>query len=373
MTDNRAMVLEAFGEPVALHRREIPAPKAGAAIARVAYGGICGTDVHLQQGRLPIPTPVVLGHEAVGTIERLGEGLTVDAAGLPLREGDRVTWASNIPCGRCPACLLEGERTMCANRRIYGINQRFDEWPNLSGGWSDRIYLQPNTTIVRLSDEVTFEQVIALGCAGPTVIHGLLHRARVRVGDTVVVQGAGPVGLAAALFARLAGADKIILVGGPTKRLSVIEELGIADVIVDIDAVPATADRAELVLQETVRAAGADVVVECTGVPAAVAEGIDLCRPSGEYVILGQYTDHGPTPLNPHLITRKQLRLIGSWAFAERHYVEYARSVPRLAELCDLARLLSVYGLESANDALADVASGRALKAVLSPQLAQGS
>jgi hypothetical protein len=99
---------------------------------------------------------------------------------------------------------------MCANRRIYGINQRFDEWPSLSGGWSDRIYLQPNTTIVLLPDDVSFEQVIALGCAGPTVIHGLLHRARVQVGDTVIVQGAGTVRLAAALFARLAGAAKVI-------------------------------------------------------------------------------------------------------------------------------------------------------------------
>lgn len=370
MMDNRAVVLESFGEPVALHRREMPDPEAGAAIARIVYGGICGTDVHLQQGRLPIPTPVVLGHEAVGTIERLGEGLAVDASGLPLEEGDRVTWASNIPCGRCPACVLEGERTMCANRRIYGINQRFDQWPYLSGGWGDRIYLQPNTTIVRLPDEVTFEQVIALGCAGPTVIHGLLHRARVRVGDTVIVQGAGPVGLAAVLYARLAGAGKIILVGGPTQRLRLIEELAIADVIVDIEAVPSVQGRAELILQETTRGAGGNVVVECTGVPAAVAEGIDLCRPTGDYVILGQYTDHGPTPINPHLITRKQLRVIGSWAFAERHYVEYTRSVPRLAELCDLTRLLSVYGLGSANDALADVASGEAIKAVLSPQMA---
>jgi threonine dehydrogenase-like Zn-dependent dehydrogenase len=370
MTDNRAVVLEAFGQPVTLHHGEMPAPEAGAAVARIAYGGICGTDVHLQQGRLPIPTPVVLGHEAVGAIERLGDGLATDASGLPLREGDRVTWASNIPCGRCPACLLEGERTMCANRRIYGINQRFDEWPSLSGGWGDRIYLQPNTTIVRLPDEVSFEQVIALGCAGPTVIHGLLHRARVQVGDTVIVQGAGPVGLAASLFARLAGAAKVILVGGPTTRLALIQELGIADVLVDIERIPTASERADLVLQETTRGVGADVVVECTGVPAAVAEGMDLCRPSGKYVILGQYTDHGPTPINPHLITRKQLQVVGSWAFAERHYVEYARSVPRLAELCDLTRLLSVYGLESANVALADVASGQALKAVLSPQAA---
>lgn len=372
MTENRAVVLEAFGEPVVLRHHATPDVGPGAAIVRIAFGGVCGTDVHLQQGRLPMPTPVVLGHEAVGTIEQLGEGLEVDITGQPLKVGDRVGWASSIPCGRCPACLLQGERTLCANRRVYGINQRFDEFPGLSGGWADRAYLQPNSAIVRIPDGVSFEQVISLGCAGPTAVHGVLHKTQVRSGDTVVIQGAGPVGLASALFARLAGAARIILVGGPTSRLDLVEELGIADVIIDIDKVPAVEDRVRLVLEQTPRGAGGDVVVECTGFPTAVAEGIDLCRPNAQYLVLGQYTNHGPTPINPHLITKKQLRMLGSWAFAERHYIEYIEAMPRLAELCDLSRLVAPYALEDANQALTDVASGRVLKAALATDHVKG-
>ncbi len=368
MTENRAVVLEAFGEPVVLRHLATPDVGPGAAIARIAYGGVCGTDVHLSQGRLPMPTPVVLGHEAVGTIEKLGEGLEFDITGRPLKVGDRVGWASSIPCGRCPACLLQGERTLCANRRVYGINQRFDEFPGLSGGWADRAYLQPNSAVVKIPDGVSFEQVIALGCAGPTAVHGVLHKTDVRSGDTVVIQGAGPVGLASALFASLAGAARIILVGGPTSRLDLVQELGIADVVVDIDKVPSAEDRVGLVLDETPRRAGGDVVVECTGFPTAVAEGIDLCRPSGQYLVLGQYTNHGPTPINPHLITKKQLRMLGSWAFAERHYIEYIEAMPRLAALCDLSRLVTAYALEDANQAMTDVAAGRVLKAALATE-----
>jgi D-arabinose 1-dehydrogenase-like Zn-dependent alcohol dehydrogenase len=174
------MVLESFGQPLRLREFAVSPPEAGATVARVAYGGICGTDVHLAAGRLPMPTPVVMA----------------DVFGAPLAEGDRVVWASSIPCGRCYYCLLKEERTLCPNRRIYGINQPADAWPHLSGGWADRIYLQPGSTIVRIPDTVSFEEVIALGCAGPTVVHGVLHLLDIGVGDVVCVQGSGPVGLA---------------------------------------------------------------------------------------------------------------------------------------------------------------------------------
>jgi threonine dehydrogenase-like Zn-dependent dehydrogenase len=360
--------VQAAGAAEALSRlrRRLAEGPPGAVVARVDYAGICGTDVHLQQGRLPIPTPIIMGHEAVGRVEDAGEGVTADVLGRRLAEGDRIVWASNIPCGRCYYCLVLGERTLCPDRRIYGINQRADTWPHLSGGWADVIYLQPGSTIIRIPDEVTSEEVIALGCAGPTTVHGILRLLHIRVGDTVAVQGCGPVGLAAAMYAAAQGAGKIILLGAPASRLGLAEELGIGDLFVDIAEVTEPAERLALVRAET-EDRGADVVIEATGVPAAVAEGIDMCRPNGEYLVLGQYTDHGPTPLNPHLITRKQLKLYGSWAFAEGHYIDYVRTLVQLRERYDLARLITPYPLERANEALADVAAGRCTKAVLRP------
>jgi threonine dehydrogenase-like Zn-dependent dehydrogenase len=94
-----------------------------------------------------------------------------------------------------------------------------------------------------------------------------------------------------------------------------------------------------------------------------------MARRNGRYLVLGQYTDRGAVPINPHVITRKQLKVYGSWAFAEAHYLHYVESVPRLAARFDLARLLTVYPLADANRALADVAAGAVMKAVLAPEI----
>ncbi|MBA3413813.1 MAG: alcohol dehydrogenase catalytic domain-containing protein, partial [Chloroflexia bacterium] len=123
----RGAVLRAFHEPVTIEEAPIPAPEPGALVARIDLGGICGTDIHLSHGNLPIPLPVILGHEAVGRVETLGAGVETDFTGQPLRPGDAIAWTSSIPCGRCHWCVVEGERTLCENRRVYGINQRFDE------------------------------------------------------------------------------------------------------------------------------------------------------------------------------------------------------------------------------------------------------
>lgn len=365
MTNRRAVVLERFKSDLVTREFSSVPPEPGAAVAAVTYGGICGTDVHLQQGSMTIPLPLVLGHEAVGTITSLGEGVTTDAVGQPLREGDAVTWMSNISCGSCFYCAREHEPSLCTARKIYGINQSSQVWPHLSGGWAEEIYLQPGSTIVRLPEGISAEQAISLGCAGPTIVHGLLRVATPRLGETVVVQGSGPVGLAAAMYAKLAGAAKVILVGGPANRLKLAAELGVSDVNIDIFEMSDAAERADAVLAETMGGRGADLVVEATGVPTAVAEGIELCRKNGRYLVVGQYTDHGPTPLNPHHVTRKQLQVLGSWAFAAEHYVDYVLSLPMVAARFDLARLITPYDLDSANEALADMRCGKTIKPVL--------
>lgn len=365
-TSSRAVVLEAFGEPLQMHTYDVPAPKDMAALVHVGFAGVCGTDVHLQAGRLSIPTPVVLGHEAVGRIDALGAGLTHDALGAPLAEGDWVSWLNNIACGRCFYCLVEARPTLCTgSRRIYGINQRADEWPHISGGWSDYIYLQPGTVLVKLPEVASPQEAISLGCAGPTAVHGALDEVRIRPGDTVVVQGSGPVGMAAAMYAELAGARHVVVVGGPAARLETAARLGVGQAHVDIFETTDPAERARIVRAETRRGEGADVVVEATGVPAAVAEAIDYVRPDGQISVVGQYTDHGPTPINPHLITRKNLTISGSWGFGARHYIGYVSSLPQLLDRFDLAALVTEYPLEQAESAVADVKAGSVLKAVL--------
>ncbi|MER7754245.1 alcohol dehydrogenase catalytic domain-containing protein [Kitasatospora sp. NPDC097643] len=365
MTRGKAVVLEEFGKPLALREYEVPAAPAGGMVVACRHGGICGTDLHLQQGHLPIPTPLVLGHEGLGTVHELGAGAPAhDATGAALRTGDTVMWASSIACGSCVPCRLHREPTLCENRRTYGVNRSTTDGPELSGAWAEFIVLQAGTTVVRLDPGIDPIAAMSLACAGPTIVHALYERRPVRLGEIVVVQGSGPVGLAAAAFAQLAGAAKVILVGGPDSRLALAAAAGIGDVHLDVTAPGGAEAVAERVLAET-GGAGADLVIECAGVPAAVAQGLTLARRGGSYLVIGQYTDAGDTLLNPHQIVYRQLDVVGSWAFTGAHLVEYVRLLPALTARFDLGSLVSSYPLDDHEAALAAVADGAVMKAVL--------
>ncbi|MEU3994114.1 zinc-binding dehydrogenase [Streptomyces platensis] len=361
---SRAVVLEEFGKPLVLREFGIPSPPEGGMTVNCTYGGICGTDLHLQQGHLAIPTPLVLGHEGLGTVRELADGVTHDANGAPLRPGDTVMWASSIACGRCVPCAQHREPTLCENRRTYGVNRTLDDGPGLNGAWAQHIALRPGTTVVRLDDAIDPLAAMSLACAGPTAVHALYERRPVRLGEVVVVQGSGPVGLAAAALSQLAGAAKVIIVGGPAGRLEAAAAAGIGDVHLNI----ADAEDPDQVLDRVREAAGgdgADLVIECAGVPGAVAQGLRLARRGGSYLIIGQYTDAGDTPLNPHQIVYRQLDVVGSWAFTGAHLAEYVKLLPALTARFGLRDLVTSYPLSEHATALTAVTEATVIKAVL--------
>lgn len=363
----RAVVLERFGEPLAVREFPVAAPGAGELTVRVRLGGVCGTDLHLHRGHLPIPTPLVLGHEGLGVIDRIGAGAEADALGRPLAPGDAVMWASSIACGRCAPCRQHREPTLCERRRTYGVNRPVTEEPALSGAWAQSIHLRAGTTVIAVPEGVDHLGAMAFACAGPTMVHALYERRPVRLGETVVVQGSGPVGLAAAALARLAGARRVILVGGPARRLAVAAAAGIGDEHVNL--IEAAEPREALRRVSSLCGGdGADLVIECTGVPAAVAQGLSLARRGGSYLVVGQYTDAGDTAVNPYQIVHRQLDLVGSWGFTGAHLVEYVRLLPQLAARFDLPSLTTTFPLDAAADALAGVADCTVIKAVLSAE-----
>ncbi|MBC9730668.1 zinc-binding dehydrogenase [Streptomyces sp. TRM68367] len=362
----RAVVLERFGDPLVLRSFEVPSAAPGELVVACTYGGICGTDVHLSQGHLDIPVPLVLGHEGLGTVHEAGPGAGQDAEGRELRPGDPVMWASSIACGVCVPCRQYREPTLCEHRRTYGVNRPTTQPSALSGSWAEYIHLRPGTTVVRLPEDVPPLAAMSLACAGPTMVHALYDRRPVRVGETVVVQGSGPVGLAAAAIAQLSGAGRVILVGGPAGRLDLARAAGIGDDHVDIvGAGPEGTGKALQQVRDLTGGRGADLVIECTGVPAAVAQGLTLARRGGAYLIVGQYTDAGDTLVNPHQIVHRQLDVIGSWAFTGAHLVDYIRLLPALTARFALEELVTPYPLVSAGEAVTAVAAGSVMKAVL--------
>jgi threonine dehydrogenase-like Zn-dependent dehydrogenase len=363
---SRAAVLTAYQEPLQVREYPMPAELSpGECLVRVEMAGICGTDVHLWLGQLPIPLPVILGHETVGRLERLGAGLNQDWRGTPLSIGDRITWASSIVCGECFYCRIKRQPTRCLFRKAYGISYCADDAPHLRGGYADYILLRKGSAIFRLPDGLKTQSVVGAGCALTTAVHGF-ERAPVNFGDLVVIQGTGPVGLAALALARHSGAERIIVIGAPDHRLALARKFG-ADEAISIEAVPDVSHRRELVLDKT-GGYGADLVVECAGYPATVPEGMELCRDGGTYLVLGQYANAGNVEMNPHTITRKQLKIVGSWAFEPRHVDGALRFIERTqwGELF-ASEVTHRFPLQAVSEALETVRQHRSAKAVIVP------
>lgn len=365
MSTAKAAVLVGYNQPLEI--REYPVHTAlspGEALIQVEMAGICGTDVHLWKGELPVPLPVILGHESVGVIEALGDGLTNDWRGQPLHVADRVTWASSVVCGECFYCRVKRQPTRCVARKAYGISYSANDAPHLRGGYAERILLRAGSSIFRLPDSLPTAAVVGAGCALTTAIHGV-ERCPVQWGDTVVVQGTGPVGLASLAVARQSGAAKIVVIGGPPHRLALARQFG-ADVAIDFSNTTIE-ERRKQVIDET-GGYGADVVIEAVGIPAAVNEGIELPRDGGKFLVLGQYANAGNIEFNPHTITRKQLEVRGSWGFEPRH-VDAALRMLELGNWAELfaGQITHRFRLQDANQALDTVKRWESGKAVLTP------
>lgn len=366
MRTAKASVLEVFNEPLRLHTYEVPAGvEPGAVLVRTEMAGICGTDVHLWQGQLPIKLPVILGHETVGRIEELGAGVEKDWSGQPLKVGDRVTWNSAVSCGQCYYCAVKKQPTRCAQRRAYGIGYPCDCAPHFLGGYAEFHYLRPRTTIFKLPEDLPTESVIGAGCALITAIHGV-ERTGIAWQDNVVVQGAGPVGIAALAVAKSAGAGRVIVIGAPKHRLEMARRFG-ADEVIDLEEVRDPAARLAKV-RELTGGHGADVVLECVGHPSAVVEGMELCRDGGKYLVLGHYCDAGTVAFNPHVITRKQLSVFGSWSSEPRHLqsaIEFLRRHQREFPFHEMVS--HRFTIEQADEALRTTAKWQSAKSVIVP------
>ena len=343
--------------------REVAEPEleTDSALLEVELSEVCGTDVHLQHGRLAgVPYPLVPGHVSVGRLQKI-RGQLLDIEGQKFHEGDRVTFLDvHRTCNACWYCLVAKASTRCPHRKVYGITYGLDD--GLCGGWATHIYLKPGTRCIRL--DATPETFMAGGCALPTSLHAI-ERGDIRIGDTVLVLGSGPVGVNAVVMARLRGALRVLCIGAPPARLDAAQQAG-ASATLNIET-HSESERLNWVWEQT-GGRGADVTIEATGAPEAVAQAMRFSRDAGTVVVVGQYTDHGETSFNPHLdLNKKHLDVRGCWGSDFSHFYRSAQLASAKPELWAGMRLDS-YPLENANEALAAVAEGRVLKAIIEPQ-----
>lgn len=312
-------------EPGKIEIRHYPYPDLpkGGAIVKNLVVGICGTDKHTYRGstrqraglenEYDVGFPVVQGHEWVAAIEEVEKGFT-DYFGEELKHGDRVVVCPVTVCGKCFYCKTMPWYPWCNSKTEFAIYGHTQDTETHHGAMSEYMALKPNTYLFKVPDGLP-DDLAAF--TEPMTVTYTLDKAKefysfdgegFAFGSSVVIQGAGPVGIAHLVKARMLGADKIFVTDVSDYKLQIAKAFG-ADILLNVkDTTPE--ERVQIVKDETY-GLGADLVVDCAGVPSVVPEGVDMLRIAGMYLEPGQYVDVGGSGLNVNRICAKSIRFIG--------------------------------------------------------------
>ena len=274
----QTMKANVFHGPNKIGIEEVPRPSAGVgeAVIRITLTTICGTDLHILRGEYPVKPGLVIGHEPVGVIEELGEGLS------GYKIGDRVLVGAITPCGQCRACL-SAQWAQCGHGE--GI-EAIGGWRfgNTINGAQAEYLLVPNAqaNLAKIPHDLTDEQVVLLADIASTGFSGA-ESANIRIGDTVVVFAQGPIGLCATAGAKLMGASFIIGVESDPVRMEMSKRMG-AHIVLDPNQCDVVAEIKKLT------GGGADVAIEALGLQVTFENALRCLRPGGTLSSLGVYS-----------------------------------------------------------------------------------
>ena len=232
----RAAVFHGPGQPFEIRELALPELEPGAVLVRVSLANVCGSDLHFWRGDAPLALPPdgwIFGHEMTGRVAGLGAGVTTDSLGQPLREGDRVAYCYFYPCGRCYVCL-HGQRAACPHK--IGRATGPGEFPHWVGAFAEYYYVRPGGFVFRVPDDLPDALVSPVNCALSQVLFGLT-RAGLAFGESVVIQGAGGLGIQAVAVARDMGAGTVIVVDQLPARLELARAFG-ADHTLNVAEIP---------------------------------------------------------------------------------------------------------------------------------------
>lgn len=361
----KAAVFYEKGEPFRIETLELDEPNAGEVLVKVLAAGVCHSDYHLTTGALRHKRPVVPGHEGAGTVVKVGEGVT------KLKEGDFVAlnWAPN--CGECFYCL-DGHPSLCETFiSAIWAGVMLDGTTRLSKD-GEPVYhfsaiscfadhaVVPQESCIVLPEEVPANVAALIGCAVTTGVGAALNTAQVKPGSSVVVYGAGGVGLSTIMGAKLAGASQIIAVDVNDAKLDMARSFGATEAFIAGEGVPEE-------IKGLTGGRGADYVFEAIGIPQVQEQCLDVVRPGGTIVLEGIAPMGSETNLPGAVITRKEITVMGSYYGT----ANTARDFPKYADLylkgqLDIERMITkTYALEEINAAYEDMIEGKMARGVI--------
>ncbi|MFR1518214.1 MAG: zinc-binding dehydrogenase [Clostridia bacterium] len=359
----KAAIYTGIGKPFEIREYPLTPPRAGMASLELIASGICGTDLHIHAGKIPLAPPKIIGHEFIGRIAAISEE---DQAIYGVRTGDAAIVDIACPCGECLLCQT-GDDANCIDMQVTnGGNPETP--PHFYGGYAEYNY-SPVKNLIKIPPEIDPVTACVFPCAGPTALHAfqLAKKAGVEAAHirTAVVQGLGPVGMFAVIYLASLGVANIVAVTSRERkeRDALAFRFGASHVF-SLEKM----DAAEIGRQVKAlsRGAGADLVFEASGNPQAIPQGMELLRNRGVYLIPGQYSNSGGIEILPQTITFRALHIIGSSQYSicdVKAYLDFLIRHPALHEA--IRSLASCYPMQEINQAFADAKSGKNIKTMI--------
>jgi len=376
----RAAVMVAPGR---MEVREFPYPdlEEGGIILRMEMAGICGTDKHTYRGEnvqyagtpaeTSTPFPIIPGHENVGIIEEIGQSARAagDFYGESLQVGDRLTFCPDVVCGKCWFCRNTFGYPWCEKVRGYGNAFCCDQPPHLLGGWAEYVYLLPEVFRYKVPEGMPPEvavltELFTVAAALDRYLPVGTPADGFNSAPTVVVQGMGPLGLSCLIRARILGAGEIIGTDLFSPRLQMAGQFGLDAAL---NVAETTEEERIAFVQQRTQGRGADIVIECAGVPQVVPEGLEMLRQGGLYLELGNFVDTGEIPINVHRhLCAKNVHLIGVTNHPFTGYGPSLRLMQRYGHLYPFEKIITHrYAIDQAEEAVLKSVKPDAMKVVI--------
>jgi S-(hydroxymethyl)glutathione dehydrogenase / alcohol dehydrogenase len=357
----KAAVMRAFKAPLEIEDVQIDKPGPREVLVRTVATGVCHSDLHVVEAALPVPPPVILGHEPAGVVEQVGSQVTDFAA------GDHVIGCLSAFCGQCAYCLT-GRPNLCGGE---ACNRAADAAPRLRKGsevlrqfahlsaFAEQMLVHENA-LVKIRKDMPLDRAALIGCGVTTGLGAALNTAQVRPGATAAVIGCGGVGLAAIQGCRLAGASRIVAVDNQAWKLGLARQLGATD------AVNATEGDAVAKVME-LSGGGLDYAFECIGLSATVAQAVRMLKKGGTAVMVG-VVPFGQNVELPGLdIVLSEKKVIGSMMGSNRFRLDMPRYVDWYLEgALKLDEMISArIELADVNGAFDEMRKGTAARSVI--------
>lgn len=359
----RAAVYDSPNAPFVVREYPLRDVGDGELLVKIAMSTICRSDIHSYQGKRPNPCPGILGHEIIGFVERIGGVVKRDLRGDVIKVGDRVTWTEYFFGGENYYKDVLNMPQKSPGIRKYG-HDSVDVDPHFLGGFAEYCYVLPGTGVLKIPDSLSDEEATPINCGVSTMVSAT-EAAAIELGDVVVVQGLGLLGLYGCAMAKARGARLVIGMDVVEQRLDVAKKFG-ADHTINVGNL--TQEQLVSQVRQLATPDGADAVIEVCGLPSVIPAGLEMLRTGGRYILAGLVSPGANVTIDANVLVKKWVTLRGIHNYHPRHLIQALDFVVDNRTRFPFKEIVdSKFGLEQLDLAFKRAAERSVLRAAIVP------